>query len=255
MKIAIAQARGQVNDPPYNASKAKMLIDNTDVDMLIFPEMFSTGYDKDCGKFMKNMDVMFMNKVNKHILEKKALMLFGGPVEENGKLYDCAILTDGENKQVYMKIHLGTNEKFLESEVFTAGNEPKIFDCRGLKVGIAIGNDMMFNELFRWYAANDVDLVVCIAAVPRPVLEKYEKIMPARCAENSIEMIFVNMVGPDPGFIMAGGSKFISYEGKILENCPDSSDVRIIKLDEERIKASKKGRNFLKEIRKDINWN
>jgi predicted amidohydrolase len=254
MRIAIAQARGQVDDPPYNASKAKMLINNTDVDMLIFPEMFSTGYDKNCGRFMKNIDVMFTNKVNKNISEKKALILYGGPVEENGKLYDCAILTDGENKQVYRKIHLGTNEKFSESEIFAAGNEPKIFDCKGLKVGIAIGNDMMFNELFRWYAMNDADIVVCISAVTKTVLEKYEKIMPARCVDNSMEMIFVNMVGPDPGFVMAGGSKYISYEGKVLENCSDSSDVRIIKLDTERIKASKQGRNVLKEARKDINW-
>jgi predicted amidohydrolase len=255
MRIAIAQVRGQIDDPPANASKAKMLLNNTDVDLLIFPEMFSTGYDKNCGQFVKNLDAVFMNKMNKHVLDKKCSMLFGSPVGEDGKMYNAAILTDGENRQTYRKIHLDMNEKFSEREIFTAGNEPMIFNCRGLRIGIAIGNDMMFNELFRWYALNDADIVVCISAVSKPVLERYERIMPARCVDNSIEMIFVNMVGQDSGFVMAGGSKYISYEGKVLESCTDSSDVRIIKLDTERIKASKGKRAHLKEVRNDIKWN
>ncbi|MDR2866201.1 MAG: carbon-nitrogen hydrolase family protein [Methanomassiliicoccaceae archaeon] len=254
MRIAIAQVRGQMNDPPANASKAKMLLNNTDVDLLIFPEMFATGYDMECAKFMKNMDVMFNNKVNTNIINKKCLMLFGCPVEENGKLYNSAILTDGENRQIYKKIHLAPDDKFSEKKIFAAGSEPKIFECRGRRFGIAIGNDVMFGELFRWYASKGADAVICISAVPGDVLEKYEKVLPARCVDNSIEMIFVNMVGPDPGFVMAGGSRYISSEGNIIERCPDSSDVRIIKLDEQRTNRSKERREFLKDIRKDIDW-
>ena len=252
MRIAIAQVRGQMDDPPANASKAKMLLNNTDVDLLIFPELFATGYDKECGKFADNMETLFMAKVIKNMNGRS--VLFGRPVRDNGKLYDCAVLSDGANEQIYKKIHLDVNEKFSEKDVFAAGNEPKIFEFKGLRIGMAIGNDVMFNELFRWYASKNTDMVICISAVSKAVLEKYEKVLPARCVENSMEMIFVNMVGPDPGFTMGGGSKYISSDGSVIENCPDSSDVRIIKLDEEKIKASKERRGFLKEIRKDIDW-
>jgi len=254
MRIAIAQVRGQLDDPAANVSKAKMILNNTDVELLIFPEMFATGYDRNCGKFMKNLDMLFTEKFNRNIQNKKCHVLFGTPVEENGKLYDCAVLTDGANRQVYKKIHLDINEKFTEKDVFTAGNEPKIFECGPLRFGVAIGNDAMFGELFRWYAANGADMVICISAVSKPVMERYDKVLPARCAENSMEMIFVNMVGPDAGFTMAGGSRYISSNGNVIENCTDSSDVRLIKLDVDRIKAAKNGRGFLKEIRKDINW-
>jgi predicted amidohydrolase len=251
MRIAIAQVRGQMDDPAANVSKAKMLLNNTDVDLLVFPEMFATGYDMKCEKFMQNLDALFMNKFNTTVTKRGCSVLFGCPAAgDDGKLYNCAILTDGENKQIYRKIHLDTVEK----DVFAAGNEPKIFNFKGIKFGIAVGNDVMFGELFRWYAANDADAVLCISAVPKTIMMRYERVLPARCADNSLEMIFMNMVGPDPGVVMAGGSKHISSDGLILENCTDSSDVRIIKLDAERIKRSKERRGFLNEIRKDIDW-
>jgi len=252
MRIAVAQVRGQMDDPPANASKAKMLLNNTDVDLLVFPELFATGYDKECGRFADNMDALFMNKVVRNMNGRS--VLFGCPVRDNGKLYDCAVLSDGQNEQIYRKIHLDVNERFDEKDVFAAGGEPKIFDFKGLRIGMAIGNDVMFGELFRWYASKDADMVICISAVPRTVLERYEKVLPARCVENSIEMIYVNMVGPDPGLTMAGGSKYISSDGTVLEDFTDSSDVRIIKLNDDRIKGSKERRGLLKEIRKDIDW-
>lgn len=254
MRIAIAQVRGQIDDPAANASKAKMLINNTDVDLLIFPELFATGYDRNCGQYVGNMDAMFNNKVNKYIKEKKCSVIFGSPISEEGKLYDCAVLTDGENRQIYRKIHLGVNERFSDKDIFAAGSEPKIFSFKDIRIGMAIGNDVMFSELFRWYASKGADMVICISAVPAQVLEKYEKILQARCADNFMDMVFVNMVGPDPGFVMGGGSRYILSDGTISEKCSDSSDVRLIKLDTERIKRSKEGRGFLKEIRKDINW-
>jgi len=217
MRIGIAQVRGQMDDPAANVSKAKMILNNTDVDLLIFPEMFATGYDAKCGMYMKNLDALFMNKFNTNVTNKKCSVLFGCPLEENGKLYNCAVLTDGTKKQVYKKIHLDVNEKFSEKDVFTAGGEPMMFELGGLKFGVAIGNDALFGELFRWYAAKGVDMVICISAVSVHVIGRYETILPARCAENSMEMVFVNMVGPDPGFTMAGGSRYISYDGEVSE--------------------------------------
>ncbi|MCL2890555.1 MAG: carbon-nitrogen hydrolase family protein [Methanomassiliicoccaceae archaeon] len=261
MKIAIAQVRGQIDDPPANASKAKMLLGNVDADLFIFPEMFAVGYDANCARFvdgsdqiMMNKMEMFMNKLNTQIAARGCCALFGAPVFENGKLYDAAVLSDGKEKQVYKKIHLNANDKFSEKDVFAAGNEPKIFDCKGMRIGVAMGNDLMFNEMFRWYALKGVDIVVCISAVPQKTLSRYEKIIPARCIENSIDIVYVNMVGPDPGFVMAGGSRYVTSDGTVVECCPDSSDVRQIKLNDDALKASKEGRAFLKDIRNDIGW-
>jgi NAD+ synthase len=253
MKIAIAQVRGQIDDPPANASKAKMLVNNTDVDLLIFPEMFATGYDMNCARHAKDMDLLFMDKFNRVIQNKGCSALFGSITPGDGRPYNSAILTDGKDRQVYHKIHLDVNEKFSEKDVFTPGPGPKIFEFRDLKIGMAIGRDIMFGELFRWYSANGANIVICISAVSGEVSEMYDRVMPARCIENSMGMIFVNMVGPDPGYILAGGSKYISSQGAVLESCSDSSDVRIFKLDIDRIKESK-GKGVLKDVRKDIDW-
>jgi predicted amidohydrolase len=255
MRIAIAQVRGQIDDPAANVSKAKMILNNTDVDLLIFPELFATGYDRNCGNFVKNLDMLFFNKFNTNVKNKGCSVIFGCPViADDGKLYDCSMLTDGENVQIYKKIHLGVNPRFSEKDVFAAGSEPVIFKFGDMRIGAAIGNDMMFNELFRWYSAKGVDMIVCISAVPSAVAEKYEKVLQARCIDNSVDAIFVNMVGPDPGFTMAGGSMYVSADGEILERCTDSSDVRIFKLNESRIALSKENRKFFSGIRKDIDW-
>jgi NAD+ synthase (glutamine-hydrolysing) len=254
MRIAIAQVRGQMDDPPANASKAKMLLHNTDVELLIFPELFATGIDKNCVKFAPNIANVFKNKAYTFVREKKCSIIYGCPMQFDNNVYNCAVLTDGTNEQVYKKIHLDVNEKFAEKDIFTAGNEPIIFDFNGLKIGIMMGVDVMYNEMVRWYTANGADIIVCIAAIPKLQIERYEKVIQSRCIENSIEMIFVNMVGPDPGFVLAGKSKYITYDGTVLENCTDSSDVRIIKLDKERIGRSKINRTLHDGIRKDIDW-
>jgi Predicted amidohydrolase len=251
MKITISQSRGQIDDPQANISKAKMVISNVEADLFIFPEMFMCGYVKVKEKmFFKILEGRTIDKMKELSAKKGCAMVFGIPVQDDGKIYNTAMFLNGEDKGVYKKIHLDPD--LNEDKLFTPGSEPLCFEYKGLKFGLAISNDLYYPELFRSYAEKDVDIVICISAASDNRMKGYDKLLAARALENSLNIIFVNMVGPDPGEMMVGRSKWIGSDGNVIEGCTESSDVRVLRINDSDIKAGE--RKKLKGVRKDITW-
>ena len=255
MKITLVQSRGHIDDPEANYGKTKMRVGPIDADLFIFPEMYMCGYVSVKEKMhTKIIEGRVLAKYKEYSQKRDSVIVMGGPQTDGDKVYNSLYYIDKQDVKTYRKIHLSSNGVAKEKELYSAGNEPLCVEHKGLKFGFAISHDLYFPEMFRWYAANDVDIMVVIAAVPENTMKDYEKLLVARAVENSMYVAFVNMVGPDPGVPMVGGSKFISPTGEILENCSDSSDVREIRIDENDIKEAKKNRFAVKETRKDVNW-
>ena len=255
MRITISQSRGQIDDPKANYAKNKMVVGNVDADLFVFPEMFLCGYVG--KKELLHLDMIkdfIMDKFKEYSKKRQCAIVCGGPLAENDKVYNAAFFFSGDDVKAYKKIHLRSDKLVNEKELYAAGNEPFILDYKGLRFGLAISHDLFFPELFRYYAVNDVDIVICISAVPERIMNDYEKLIAARAVENSMYLLFVNMVGPDPGEMMIGRSRWVSPKGDVIEGCTESSDVRQLRIDDNEIKASKAGRSVLKEVRKDMKW-
>jgi len=251
MKITISQSRGQIDDPQANISKAKMVISNVESDLFIFPEMFMCGYVRDQKKmFFKILEGRTIDKMKELSAKKGCAMVFGIPIQDDGKIYNTAMFVNGDDIKTYRKIHL--DQDLNENELFLPGNEPLCFEYKGLKFGLAISNDLYYPELFRSYAENDVDIVICISAASENRVNSYDKLLAARALENSLNIIFVNMVGPDPGEMMIGRSKWIGSDGSVIEGCTESSDVRVLRINDSDIRPGE--RKKLKGVRKDITW-
>ena len=251
MKVTISQSRGQIDDPQANISKAKMVISNVESDLFIFPEMFMCGYVRKKEKmFFKVLEGRTIDKMKELSAKKGCAMIFGIPTQDDGKIYNTAMFVNGDEIKMYRKMYLDTDLE--EDKLFTPGNGPLCFEHKGLKFGLAISNDLYYPELFRSYAEKDVDIVICISAASENRMNGYDKLLAARALENSLNIIFVNMVGPDPGEMMIGRSKWIGSDGSVIEGCTESSDVRVLRINDNDIKAGE--RKKLKGVRKDITW-
>lgn len=255
MKITIAQRGGFIDDPESNYAKMKMVVGNVDSDLFIFPEMFLCGYVKTKDKMhAKMIEERMLPKYKEYAIKRNCAMILGGPQRDGDLIYDAAYFINGNDVQTYRKIHLSNNSIVDEKTIFTAGKGPVCIEYKGLKFGISMGHDLYFPEMFRWYAANDVDMVICIAAATEPVMNDYEKLIAARAVENNMHIVFVNMVGNDSGQMMIGRSRWVSPKGEVLESCTESSDARHIKVNDQEIKDTKKDRFTLKEMRTDVDW-
>jgi len=105
------------------------------------------------------------------------------------------------------------------------------------------------HNLYRFYADNGVDLIVCISAYDDAQMDRFEKIVQCRASENSLPVILCNMVGPDCGRKLAGRSKYIDADGNIVESCTDSSDVRTISFDDDQIKEMRAKRKPITDVK------
>lgn len=249
MKITLVQSRGLVMDPTVNFFKARMRINNVESDMFILPEMFCSGYVGQREKMALDLlDDRIVKKLSELSVNRGCAIICGCPRKDGDDLYDSALLISGKEITEYRKMILGNDGAVDEPSVFKAGNRPMIIDHMGLNIGMSIGNDLLSPELYKYYADNDVDLLVCISAFNEKQMDRFDKIVKSRAAENCLPVILCNMVGPDCGENLIGRSKYIGPDGTVIEGCTESSDVRVLNVDVDMLKESKKGRRILPTI-------
>lgn len=245
MKITLVQSAGALHDIKVNFLKARMRINNVDSDMFIFPEMFCSGYvlDKNDMHLAKLHDKV-ISQISELSVNRGSAVICGSPMEIDGKVFNSALLIDGEQIHRYDKMILKDFEDFDESKVFATGNEPMIIDHDGLLIGMMVGEDVYSPQLFRFYAENDVDMIVCIAAFTAPEMDKAEPVVLASAMEYAMPIMLCNMTGSDPGKTMVGRSKFIGSDGTVMESCSEGSDLREIRIDIDSMKQATRSRKL-----------
>lgn len=250
MKVTLVQSRGILMDPTVNFFKARMRINNVDADMFILPEMFCSGYSGlEENMRVDVLDEKIISKLSELSVNRGCAIICGCPRRgEDGKTYDCALHINGKVVTTYKKMILSTDGAFDETKTFTPGNQPMIIDHMGTKIGMSIGDDLLSPELYKFYAENDVDLLVCISAFNDDQMKRFDKIVISRAAENSLPVILCNMVGTDCGQNLVGRSKFIGPDGSIIESCTESSDVRVLDVDVDALKEAKANRIILPDL-------
>lgn len=249
MKVTLVQSRGLINDPLVNFFKARMRINNVNSDIFIFPEMFCSGYIGDEARMrIGELDEKILNKLTDLSINRGCTIICGCPRKEKNNLYDCAMVISGKNTATYKKMILTDVGAIEETKVFMPGNQPMIIDHMGVNIGMSIGDDLFSSELCRYYAKNDVDLLICISAFNEKQMDLFDKVIMSRAAENNLPIILCNMVGSDCGQNLVGRSKFVGHDGSVIEKCTDSSDVRVLDIDVDALKRSNNDRKIISDI-------
>ena len=165
-----------------------------DIDLVVLPEMFSTGFTMEPKQVAEKMDGVTVQWM-KEVASSHDVAIVGSLVIEEGEDYfnRAIFMHPNGNVETYDKRHCFSLAG--EHENYTAGKEKLIVDYKGWKICPLICYDLRFPV---WSRFNDAyDVLIYMANWPKPRILAWDALLKARAIENMSYCIGVNRVGQD----------------------------------------------------------
>jgi predicted amidohydrolase len=182
-------------------------------DLIILPEMFTTGFSmspKDISEKMDGETIQWM-KQNAH--KMNSAICGSIIIEEDTKYFNRFIWVNPDGSiHHYDKRHLFSFAG--ENENYTPGNEKIIIEYKGWKICPLICYDLRFPVWSR--NSEDYDLLIYVANWPDKRKSAWKSLLTARAIENQCYVIGVNRVGEDSKNYYSGDSSLINALGETL---------------------------------------
>ncbi|MFD2726163.1 amidohydrolase [Hyunsoonleella rubra] len=205
LKIALLQSDLVWENPEQNRINFTTKIEeiDDDVDLIILPEMFTSGFTMYAEKVAESMQGETV-KWMQNLAEVRGTAIVGSIViSENEKFYNRLLFVEPFGKiSHYNKRHTFT--LVGEDKVYTAGTEKVIIDYKGWKICPMICYDLRFPVWSR--NVEDYDILLYVANWPIPRIDAWDTLLKARAIENMCYSIGVNRVGADGENINYNGS-------------------------------------------------
>lgn len=167
---------------------------NEQVDLIVLPEMFTTGFSmhpQKIGDTMRGETVAWMRKTAS---EKNAAIAGSVIIFENNNFYNRFLFVHPSGEiNFYDKRHLFTLAG--EDKVYVAGKEKLIVEYKGWKICPLVCYDLRFPVWAR--NTEDYDLLIYVANWPKIRIAAWDTLLKARAIENMCYTIGVNRVGFD----------------------------------------------------------
>jgi omega-amidase len=238
-------------NPEANLSmfEQKILAIKEKTEIVILPEMFSTGFSMKPELLAEKMDGKSLKWMKKIAQQKKIILTGSLMIEDNGKYFNRLIwaLPNG-NIGYYDKRHCfafaGENEKY------TAGNKRFIASVKGVKINLQICYDLRFPVWARQQITDtlEYDILVYVANWPERRNHAWKSLLVARAIENQCHVIGVNRVGTDGNNIYhSGDSMVVNSLGEILYQKTNEEDIFTITLQKEKVDEVRKNFPFWKD--------
>ena len=230
LSVSIIQSALHWNDAAANRAHFDALIADiqTPTDLIVLPEMFTTGFTMDaaaCAETMNGDTVAWM----KLLAQDFQVTLCGSLiVEERSSYYNRLIWAspDGGVRH-YDKRHLF--RMVNEHEQFSVGSERPVFELGDWRIRPLICYDLRFPVWSR--GIDEFDLMVVVANWPAARQSAWQVLLPARAVENQCYVAGVNRIGHDGNDIRyAGESGVIDYLGNPVVGCADQPCTETVNL-------------------------
>ena len=246
MNITLVQSELYWEDIEKNLLGFEEKLKNIEqTDLIILPEMFSTGFSMNAASVAETMDGSAINWMRKTAMKKNCVLTGSLIIKENGKFFNRLIFmrADGSFEQ-YDKKHLFTMAK--EEETYTAGSEKVFIEYKGWKICPLICYDLRFPIWNR--NLEDYDLAIYVANWPDRRSYHWRSLLTARAIENQCYVAAVNRVGTDgKDLYYSGYSSLIDPAGEILYQKADSEDIQQFDISLEHLKEVRTKLPFLKD--------
>ena len=231
-----------------NVDRAVALIDETDADLVVLPELFAHCKDFKAGEHIPGPTTEVFKRLAR---EKGSFILMGSmlEVDENGRTFNTSVFIDrrGTICARYRKIHL-FSYRSKEKRSLNAGTDVVVTPTELGVIGFSICYDIRFPELYRALVKKGAEIIVCPAAWPSPRLEHWIVLNRARAIENQCYFIGCNQVGtPVPSTTFGGGSMITDPWGETLAAAGNSEAVITAVIDVGVVNKIRKEYTFLND--------
>jgi predicted amidohydrolase len=261
LSITTIQADLQWEDKDANLRRLeeKILGIPGSTELVVLPEMFSTGFSMRPEALAERMDGPAVDWMRRVAARKKIILTGSLIIEEEGKYFNRLLwmLPSGQYGQ-YDKRH-----RFAyagENEHYTAGDKRLVASVKGWKVLLLVCYDLRFPVWSRQAPqsgipgagphsgigatpavsaaaqAPEYDLLVYVANWPERRSHAWKTLLQARAIENQCYVVGVNRVGNDGnGIAHSGDSMIIDPLGEVLYHGVGKEEVSTLILQKERL--------------------
>ena len=218
-------------------------------DIIILPEMFTTGFAMQPEYLAETMDgdtVTWMQKIAKN---KQAAICGSIIITENSNYYNRFLFVQPNGTvEYYNKRHLFSLAG--EHEQYNNDTTQVIITYKGWRIRPLICYDLRFPAWSR--NTQNYDVLLYVANWPKPRINAWNTLLKARAIENMSYVVGVNRVGTDPnGNEYTGNSIVLDALGNELSPLSENIDVCITTtLSKKELQTTRKKFNFLND--KDV---
>jgi omega-amidase len=188
-------------------------------DIVLLPEMFTTGFTMQAKKFSENMEgetIKWMKSWS-----KKLDSAIGGSI----------IVSEG-----------------FENKYYTKGSNLGIFEYKGWKICLRICYDLRFPVWSR--NKHNYDLLIYVANWPEKRIKAWDTLLEARAIENMCYCLGVNRVGIDGNKrSYPGHTSFFNYLGdKVASSIEQKNNIISYNFEKDQMISTRKELKFLDDI-------
>jgi len=226
MRIAVAQLDLVVGAIERNAERvidvAGTLVEQ-DVQLVVFSELTLTGYPPedlllrtDC---QQRVDAA-LERIRRTV--HGITLVLGYPGIRDGLRYNLAgVVRDGELLAEYRKRELPNYSVFDEKRYFSAGEGVALFELNGIRMALAICEDVWFEQPVAEAAAAGAQLILNLNGSPfhRGKVQERERLVSQLASRHGVGIVYANQVGGQDELVFDGASFVCDAQGKITTRC------------------------------------
>lgn len=261
VKLALVQFESALCDPAANAEKACRMISEAgehNADLVVFPELFSTGYQLDVvgprvSELSEPVDGPTVKALRSAAKSAGCYVIAGIALthELTGVVYNSSVVIDREGNLIgtYDKQHLWALERFY----FRSGDHCPVFEADFGRFGVMICYDMGFPEVARMLALQGADIVVCPSAWCEQDMDIWDTNAPARALENTVFLAAVNRYGKENGLVMPGHTMVCNPRGHVVARLEEESEgILYATIDLDDVRKHRVTSPYLRDRRPDL---
>lgn len=215
LTIALVQQEIVPNNPQHNLDTfAKAISHLTNVDLVILPEVFTTGFCSNARNYAEHVDGTAYQWMAEHAKKLNAVITGSLVVKlENTHVNRLVWMRPDGTYTHYDKRHLFRMAG--EHERYASGNDRVLVELKGWRILPLICYDLRFPVWSR--NCNDYDLALYVANWPSARALHWNRLLQARAIENLSYVAGVNRVGMDEKHQhYSGDSSVFSSTGEVV---------------------------------------
>ena len=231
MKLSVVQFCPEFGNKRANLNKVKKYANDIDSDIIVFPELCTTGYffqtKEEVLKYAEPLNGETITTMQEIATRDNKILIVGFAELDGDDTYNSAavIMSDKSQTRVYRKTHLFYKERFCFSEGNT-GYFVVEDKNRDVKIGTMICYDWRFPEAARSLGLLGADVIVCPSNL---VTKVWPEVMPARAIENKVYVAIANRYGKETAggedVEFNGRSGIWKYNGSVMKQAEATGDA------------------------------
>ena len=259
LTITLIQTNLHWEDKAANLSMLhqKIMSIEEKTEVVILPEMFSTGFSMKPEQFAETMEGETVQWMRNMAQQKRIILTGSIIIEEEGNYYNRLIwMLPNGSYGCYNKRHLFGYAN--EDEHYTAGTKRLITSVKGWKINTQVCYDLRFPVWARQAPHStrgegrggevEYDVLLYVANWPERRNAAWQTLLAARAIENQCYVIGVNRVGTEGNNINhCGNSSVIDALGNVLYSKMNDEDIFTITLDKAHLQEVRSKFPFLQD--------